>query len=132
MKKLVIVCLGLLLLGGAALVGVGYYGYLKVRSTVTQFAELGHIPDIERDVRVKTPFIVPSSGRLTTSQVEHFTQVQTRVRDRLGRNLEALQRNYKSLADKKEATIGDLPTLLAAYRDMAAGWLDAKRTQVGR
>ena len=103
-----------------------------MRSTVTQFAELGHIPDIERDVRVKTPFIVPSSGRLTVSQVEHFMQVQTRVRDRLGRNLEALQRNYKSLADKKEATIGDLPTLLAAYRDMAAGWLDAKRTQVGR
>jgi len=52
------------------------------------------------------------------------------VHDRLGRNFALLERNYKSLAEKKDATIADLPMLMAAYRDMAAAWLDAKRAQV--
>jgi hypothetical protein len=130
MKKLAIGCLVVFLLGGALVVGVGYYGYLKVRSTVGQLAELGQIPEIERGVRVKTRFVVPASGELTANQVARFMQVQTRVRDRLGRNLEAFQRNYKALGEKKQATIADLPALMAAYRDMAAGWLDAKRAQV--
>ncbi|HYT75246.1 MAG TPA: hypothetical protein VEL79_10895 [Vicinamibacterales bacterium] len=130
MKKLAIGCFVVLVLGGALVVGVGYYGYLKVRSTVGQLAELGQIPEIERSVRVRTPFVVPASGELTANQVARFMQVQTRVRDRLGRNLEAFQRNYKALAEKKQATMADLPALIAAYRDMAAGWLDAKRAQV--
>jgi hypothetical protein len=130
MKKLAIGCLLVLVLGGAAVAGIGYYGYLKVKSTVSQFAELAKVPEIERDVRVKTPFTAPRSGELTASQVDRFMRVQTRVHDRLGHNFALLERNYKSLADKKEATIADLPMLMAAYRDMAAAWLDAKRAQV--
>lgn len=130
MKKFAIGCLVVLVLAGAVVVGIGYYGYLRVRSSVSQLAELGHIPEIERGVRVKTPFVAPVSGELTANQVERLMQVQARVHDRVGRNLAVFERNYKSLAEKKQATIGDLPRLLAAYRDMAAGWLDAKRAQV--
>jgi hypothetical protein len=130
MKKLAIGCLVVLVLGGAAVAGIGYYGYLKIKSTVSQFAELAKVPEIERDVRVKTPFTAPRSGELTAGQVDRFMRVQTRVHDRLGRNFALLERNYKSLAEKKDATIADLPMLMAAYRDMAAAWLDAKRAQV--
>jgi len=130
MKKLAIGCLVVVAVAGAAVVGIGYYGYLKVRSTVSQLAELQKVLEIERGIRVKTPFVAPASGELTASQVDRFMQVTTRVRDRLGRDLAAFERNYKALAEKKQTTAADLPALLSAYRDMATGWLDAKRAQV--
>jgi hypothetical protein len=130
MKKLAIGCLLALVVGGVAAAGGAYYLYYRVKSTVSQFAELGKIPQIEAGVRIQTPFLVPTTGDLTQSQVDRFVQVQTKVRERLGRNFEDLQRKYKTLADKKEATAADLPQLIAAYRDLAASWLDAKRAQV--
>ena len=137
MKKLAIGCLVVLILGGVAAAGVGYYLYGKAKSTytqlkttATQFAELGKIPQIEEGVQIKSPFVIPSGGVLTQSQVDKFVQVQTRVRQRLGDNFAVLQRKYKTLTDKKEATVLDLPELVAAYRDLAASWLDAKRAQV--
>ena len=130
MKKLAIGCGVVVLVLGIVVVGVGYYGYMKVRGTVTQLAELSKVPEIEREVRIRTSYTAPPSGELTASQVEKFMQVQTRVRDRLGANFATFQRTYQSLADKKQATAADLPALLSAYRDLAAMYLDAKRTQV--
>jgi len=130
MKKLAIGCGIVVLLIGAAIVGVGYYGYMKVKSTVTQLAELGQVRDIERGVKVQTAFVVPASGELTAAQVDKLLKVTTHVRDRLNADLTTFQRTYKSLADKKEATAADLPALLSAYRDLAKDWLNAKRAQV--
>ena len=130
MKKLAIGCLVVLVVGGVAAAGGAYYLYYRVKSTVSQFAELGKIPQIEDGVQVKTPFVMPAGGELTQNQVDRFIQVQARVRARLGQNFEVLQLKYKSLAEKKEATAADLPELIAAYRDLAASWLDAKRAQV--
>jgi hypothetical protein len=130
MKKLAIGCLVVFVLGGLAAVGVVYYGYTKVRSTVSQFAELGQVHDLEQSVRIQTPFVVPTSGALTAEQVDKFIKVTSRVHDRLGKDIEVFQRTYKSLAAKKDATIVDAPALMSAYRDMAAGWLDAKHAQV--
>lgn len=130
MKKLAIGCLVIAVLGAAAAGGFVYWGYLKVRSTVSQFAELAKVPDIERTVRVQTPFTPPESGELTAKQIDQLVTIQTRVRERLGNSFATMQRTYKSLADKKEANVTDVPALISAYRDLAAAWLDAKRTQV--
>jgi hypothetical protein len=137
MKKVAIGCLIVLAVGCVAAAGVGYYiygkakaSYAQLKSTATQFAELGKIPQIEAGVQVKTPFLIPSGGVLTQTQVDKFVQVQTRVRARLGQNFEVLQRKYKTLTDKKDANVTDLPQLIAAYRDLAASWLDAQRAQV--
>lgn len=130
MKKLAIGCLVVFVVAGAAFVGVAYYGYLKVKSTVTQLAELSQVSDIERGVRIRTPFVAPQSQELTASQVDRLLQVQTRVRQRLGANAAAIERNYKSLLDKKQNDITDMPALLSAYRDLAHALIDAKRAQV--
>jgi len=130
MKKLAIGCLIAFVVIGAAVIGIGYYTYLKVRSTVTQLAELGQVHDIERGVKVQTPFVVPASGELTAAQVDKLMKVTSRVRERLEKDMAVFQRTYKSLADKKETTAADLPALLSAYRDLAVNWLDAKRAQV--
>lgn len=130
MKKLAIGCGIAVLVIGAAVVGVGYYGYLKVKGAVAQFAELAQVRDIERGVKVQTAFVVPASGELTSAQVDKLMTVTSRVRDRLKADMEVFQRTYKSLADKKEATAADLPALMSAYRDLAKDWLNAKRAQV--
>jgi hypothetical protein len=130
MKKLAIGCGLIVLLLGTAIIGVGYYGYLKVKSTVSQIAELGEARNIERGVRVQTPFVVPESGELTAVQVDKLMKVTSRVRARLDQDMAAFQRTYKALADKKEATAADLPVLMSAYRDLAKDWLAAKREQV--
>jgi hypothetical protein len=130
MKKLAIGCLVVFVILCAGAVTAGYYLYFKVRSVATQVAEFRQIPQIEAGIRVKTPFTPPTTGELTSAQLERFMKVQATVKDRLGKNLEALQRNYKSLSDKKDANVTDLPQILSAYRDLAASWMDAKRAQV--
>jgi hypothetical protein len=130
MKKLVIGCGVVLVLAVIAFAGVSYFVYRQARTMVAQFAELRQVPDIERDVRNKDPFVPPSSGELTESQVERLLGIQSHIRGRLGARFAELEQKYKSLTDKQEATITDLPALMAAYRDLAAAWVDAKRSQV--
>jgi hypothetical protein len=130
MKKLAIGCAVVLVLFGIAAAGVTYYIYRQARSMVAQFAELSQVPEIERSVKVRGTFTPPSSGELTQNQLDKLLRIQTRVRERLGARAAEMEQKYKSLSDKKEATVADLPTLIAAYRDLAAGWMDAKRAQV--
>lgn len=130
MKKFAIGCLVVFVVVGAAFVGIGYYGYLKLKSTVSQLAELGQVSDIERGVRIQTAFAVPASHELTSTQVDRLLQVQKRVRERLGANAAAIERNYQTLLNKKQNDITDMPALLSAYRDMAHALIDAKRAQV--
>lgn len=130
MKKLGIGCLIVFVVVGVAGVLGAYYVYRRVTSTVGQFAELAEVPDLERQVRNTGPFSPPESAELSQSQVERLVRVQGRVRERLGERFAELQRRHRALLEKKEATALDLPELLAAYRDLAATWMDAKRAQV--
>lgn len=130
MKKFAIGCGIVLLVVGLAGAGAAYYLYRQVSSTVTQFAELGQIPDLERNVRNRTPYTPPVSEELTESQIEKLVQVQAEVRRRIGERMKDFQAKYKTLAEKNDATIVDAPALMRAYRDLAATWLDAKRGQI--
>jgi hypothetical protein len=56
--------------------------------------------------------------------------VQTDVRRRLGERMRAFENKYKTMVEKRDASLSDAPALLAAYRDLAAAWMDAKRGQV--
>lgn len=130
MKKLAIGCLiAIVVVGIAGAIGA-YFLYRQVRTTVTQFAEVGSVAEIERNVRNQTPFTPPSSGELTAAQVQKLVQVQSQVRARLGERQAELERKYKELSEKREATALDLPQLIAAYRDLAAVWVEGKRAQV--
>jgi hypothetical protein len=130
MKKLAIGCLIVLVLAGAVVASVSYYAYRQARAMFAQFAELGQVPEIEQRVRNKGAFVPPTTEDLTERQVERLVLVQTRVRQRLGERFGEFQHKYKVLTEKENPTIADAPTLIAAYRDVAPGWLDAKRSQV--
>jgi hypothetical protein len=130
MKKLAVGCGIVLLVVGLAGAGAAYYLYRQVSSTVAQFAELGQIPDLERNIRNRTPFTPPASEELTDSQIEKLVQVQSEVRRRIGERMKDFQARYKTLAEKDDATIVDAPALMRAYSDLAAAWLEAKRGQI--
>jgi|SRR5690606_12533602 len=133
MKKLAIGC-GLALLVLLVVVGVGgYFVFNKVSETVADFAALGEIPAIEREVRNTAAFDPPDGGELTPEQVSRYVQVQQQVRERLGARDEELNRQYANLSermDRDEGTVMDAPQVIAAYRDLARTFVDAKRTQV--
>jgi hypothetical protein len=101
-----------------------------VSSAVVHFAELGQLPEIERNIRNRAAFVPPASSELTGSQIEKLVQVQGKVRRRLGERMAAFEAKYKTLAQKESAGLRDAPALLRAYGDLAATWLDAKRGQV--
>ena len=130
MKKLAIGCAGVLLLLGIVAAGAVYYVYRQAQSAFATFAELGQIPEIESRLQVRGVFTPPTSGELTERQVEQLLHVQTKVLERIGARFTAFQAKYKSLAEKQEAAVTDLPAIVGAYRDLAAAWLDAKRSQV--
>lgn len=130
MKKLAIGCGIVMLVVGLAAAGVAYYLYRQVASTVTQFAELAEIPNIERTIRNRAPFTPPPTAEITEAQIEKLVQVQSEVRRRIGERMKEFESKYKALADKDNADITDAPALLRAYADLAKTWLDAKRSQV--
>jgi hypothetical protein len=130
MKKFAIGCGLVLLFIGVAAAGVTYYVFRQVSSTVSQFAELAQVPDLERGVRNSAPFAPPASEELTDRQIEKLLQVQSEVRRRLGERMAAFEAKYKALVEKKHATAADAPAILRAYGDVAATWLDAKRGQI--
>ena len=130
MKKFAIGCGIALLLVCIGAAGAAYYLYNRVASTLTQFAELGQVPELERSVHNKSAFVPPASEELTDSQIEKLLKIQADVRSRIGERMAAFETKYKSLAEKEKATVTDVPALLSAYRDLAATWMDAKRSQI--
>jgi hypothetical protein len=130
MKKLAIGCVVLI-----AVVAIGgtigsYMIYRKVSSTVSGFAELATIPEIERSVTNRTPFRAPASGELSPAQLDRYLTVQRRIRTHLGARVNEFERRYRTLLAKDSATVTDAPALISAYRDLATGYVEAKRVQV--
>lgn len=129
-KKLAIGCGIFVLLAGIVLAGLGYYAYRQVSSSVAQFREFGQVPDLERSIRNRDAFVPPASEELTESQVDKLVQVQTEVRRRVGERMASFEEKYKVIARNDNATIADAPAIIRAYGDLAAAWVDAKRSQV--
>jgi hypothetical protein len=130
MKKLAIGCGVIVLLVGIVFAAGSYYVYRQARAMFAQLEELGRVPEIERGVRARSGYVPPASDEVTPAQVEKLVKVQAMVRQRLGQRFTELEAKYKTFIDKKEPTVVDLPALLAAYRDVAAAWMEAKRSQV--
>ncbi|HEX5386632.1 MAG TPA: hypothetical protein VFW66_08045 [Gemmatimonadales bacterium] len=131
MKKVAIGCVVLLVLLGAGGVAGSYFVYHKVSSTVSGFAELRRIPELERSVRNQATYVPPASGEPSEAQLQQLLQVQAAVAQRLGDEGQRLERTYHEyLRDEHRATAADLPALVSAYRDLAVGYVRGKRAQI--
>ncbi len=133
MKKLAIGCGILLVVGLVGAAVVTYFVVNKVKSTVAEFAALGEVPAIERRVRNTATFTPPESGELTEAQVARYVKVQQHVRALLGSRFDEFKTKYAEVSkrmDKDQGTVFDAPAVIAAYRDLARTYVDAKKAQV--
>ena len=130
MKKFAIGCGVIILLFGVAGAVASYYLYRQIGGAVAQLSEFAQVPDIERGVTNRRAFTPPASGALTREQVERLVRVQGRIREHLGTSITAMESRYKTLLDREQATVRDLPQLIGVYRDLAGTWMEAKRRQV--
>ena len=133
MKKFAIGCGILLVLGLVGAAVATYFVVSKVTSTVAEFAALGEVPSIERGVRNAEMFSPPASGELTEAQVARYVKVQQHILTVLGSRSDEFKTKYAEVSrrmEKNEGTVFDAPAVIAAYRDLARTYVDAKKAQV--
>ena len=135
MKKLLVGCLVILVLG-AILLGVGGYFLYRAASPVVQNARdyldrFWQLGELEKQIANQTPFTAPENGELTKEQVERFARVQQHVRGALGQRFNEIDAKYNTM--KAEADGTEQPSVREAFHalgELAGVLLDARRAQV--
>jgi hypothetical protein len=132
MKKVLIVCLVLFLLIGAAAISAGYFFiYKPAKQYIATFTQLQVLPKLEADVKNQATYIAPNNGELTTAQVQRFLDTQQAIRAHLGQRVDQIGAKYRWLeksADSKERP--PVSELVGALKEMAGLIVEAKRAQV--
>jgi len=134
-KKLLIGCLVILVLG-AGLLGVGaYYLYRaaspmveSARTVLDGFAKVG---ELEKEITNRSAYAAPDNGELATEQVDRFVRVQEQMRKSLGQRIDEIEAKYDYL--KANADTSKQPSfvdLVNSLRDMVGLITDARRAQV--
>lgn len=136
MKKVAIGCLIVLVI---ALIGFGAAGYYAYRWAQPMIQSTGDYLDRAREmtrlgdrVQNRAPYVPPSSGELTASQVDRFIAVQGRVRDELGSRWTDIETKSAEIREKtqnnqRELTFAEFTTVLS---DLSSLYLEARQAQV--
>lgn len=135
MKKLLIGCLVVLVLGAVAL-GVGAYFLYRAASPVVQNAReyldrFSQLSELDKQIKNQSPHSAPASGELSNEQVDRFARVQEHMRATLGQRFNEIDEKYKHLkanADSsRQPTFGEM---FSALGELAGVVTDARRAQV--
>ena len=135
MKKLLIGCLILLVLGGMV-AAVGSYFLYRAASGVVEnarnyFEGLSELRELDDRVVNRSPHVPPANGELTEDQVQRFVRVQDSVRAALGDRVEEIEQKYKHLKVNSESNRQPSVTeMMSALRDLASLFVEARRFQV--
>jgi hypothetical protein len=117
----------LLGIGGVA---AGYYFlYRPAKAYIASVTKLKEIPKLDAQVSNKTSFKEPSNGELSPERVQRFVQTQQALTQRLGAQLDELERKYETL-NRMGGREPSVKEALNALRDLAGLVLEAKRFQV--
>jgi hypothetical protein len=145
-KKVLTGCLIVLVI---ALIGFGVAGYYAFRWAQPMIQTAGDALDRARQmarlgdrIQNRAPYVPPASGELSSSQVDRFLAVQTRVRDELGERWtdietksaqirEKTQNNSASAdglrRDRQGLTFAEFTSVLS---DLSNIYMEARRVQV--
>ena len=135
MKKLLVGCLGILVLG-AIVLGVGLYFVYRAATPLIDdargyLAGMSQLEEIEREITNTAPYAAPPSGELTAPQVQRFVRVQQHVRASLGQRFKEIEVKYAHLKGEGESTtrVG-FADMVNSLRDITNVYVDARRYQV--
>ena len=136
MKKILAGCLIVLVI---ALIGFGvatFYAYRwaqpMIQSTGDYLDRAREMTRLGEQVQNQQPFTAPANSELTTTQVERFMAVQTRVHDELGNRWAEIEKKAQEITRKTEQdrsalTFSEFTTM---FSDLAGIYLEARRAQV--
>lgn len=135
MKKLLVGCLVIAVLG-AIVVAVGGYFLYRAASPVlenarTYLEEMSELGELDKQITNTAPHAPPETGELTEAQVVRFVRVQDGVRAALGQRFNEIEQKYQHLKANAEAR--QQPTvseMLSALSDIANVFVQARRFQV--
>jgi hypothetical protein len=132
MKKVIIICLGLFLLIGAAAITAGYFFvYKPAKQYIATFTQLQVLPKLEAEVKNQSGYVAPASGELTTAQVRRFLAAQQAIRTHLGQRVEQIGAKYQWLEKSGDSSQRPpVSELVGALKEMAGLIVEAKRAQV--
>jgi hypothetical protein len=135
MKKLLVGCLVIVLLG-AVVLGVGSYFLYRAASPLLEDArsylqDMTKLEELERQITNQSAFSPPAAGELTEPQVQRFVRVQQHVRSALGQRMNEIEEKYKHLkANSDRSAQVSFTDLLGSLRDLTGVFVDARRYQV--
>jgi hypothetical protein len=135
MKKLLVGCLVIAVLGAAAF-AVGGYMLYRAASPVLQDARnylqgMAELTELDKNITNQTAYNAPPSGELTEAQVQRFVQVQDEVRKSLGERMRQFEEKYKYL--KSNSPSDPQPSISEVFgslRELGTIFVDARRYQV--
>jgi len=136
MKKILAGCLIVIVI---ALIGFGVAGYYAYRAMKPMIDNAAGYMDKAREVARlgegitnRRPFEPPKNGELTSSQVERFIAVQTRVRAELDDRWQEIEKKSSEIRARAERGSSDwtLSEFTAVFSDIASIYLDGRRAQV--
>ncbi len=122
-----------------ALGGFGVAGFYAFRWARPMIENTANYLDRAREmsrladrITNKSPYVPPDTGQLTSTQVERFVAVQTRVRDELGERWSAIETKSAEIHQKTKANQRDLTfaELTSVFSDLAGIYTEARRAQV--
>jgi hypothetical protein len=131
MKKLLIGCLVIIVLG-AVVIGVGSYFLYRAASPLIQDARnylegMSQLGEIDRQITNRSSYAAPASGELTDPQVQRFVRVQEHVRGQLGQRFKEIESKYEYLRSSNNPSVTEL---LSSLREITGVYVDARRYQV--
>lgn len=136
MKKLLVGCLAIAVLGVVLLAAGGYFLY-RAASPMIQSARdfaagLAEMGDIDREIKNTSAYAAPASNELTPAQVERFVRVQESVRKALGDRMKEIDEKYKrfNVEEGGNQTAPSITEAISALKDMANVFVQARRFQV--
>jgi hypothetical protein len=136
MKKVLAGCLIVIVI---AMIGFGvaaFYAYRAMKPVIDNASNyMDKAQVVERlgaGIQNKTPFRPEPSGELTSTQVERFLAVQTRVRSELGGKWDEIETKSAAIRARAEKNSNDwtLAEFTQVFSDMANVWIEARRAQV--
>jgi hypothetical protein len=134
-KKLLVGCLGILVLA-AILFAVGGYILYRAASPVLDNARaylsnLTKLNELDKEIVNQSAYTAPENGELTQAQVQRFARVQDSVKQSLGQRMNEIEEKYKRFKantdNRQQPGIGDM---VSALNDLAGVFTQARRYQV--
>ena len=136
MKKILVGCLIVFVIALAGLGVAGFYAFRWARpmieSTSNYLDRAREMSRLGDRIANRSTYAAPENGQLTSTQVERFVAVQTRVRDELGTRWSDIETKSAQLREKTRENQRDLTfaEFTAVFSDLGGIYLEARRAQV--